>query len=224
MLDVATGPAPDMFEQGAHVQVLSQGTLYAQRAARLYRAYRDHPSLEELPADERRRIERTILRRSLEEVWADTQAYWRQRDPTELQKAARDPRHRMALTFRWYLGMTSRWARTGEADRQRDFQIWCGPSMGLFNDWVRGSWLEPLSARTVVDVAYAVLHGAAALQRVNIARTLLAGKVRLPDAMSSPGPGPAPPSRPRSDSLITAYPIRMFSISRGQLLTAPPLV
>ena len=189
--DVATGPAPDMFELGAHVQVLSRGSLYAQRASRLHRIYKECDGLDSIPEIERSRLERTIFRRPLSEVWADTEAYWAQRDARELEKARRDPRHQMALTFRWYLGMTSRWARTGDKSRQRDFQIWCGPSMGLFNDWVADSHLEDLDNRLVAEVARSLLHGAASLRRVILARTLLAGKVLLPPGLENVRPTPA---------------------------------
>jgi trans-AT polyketide synthase/acyltransferase/oxidoreductase domain-containing protein len=30
----------------------------------------------------------------------------------------------------------------GDETRRMDYQIWCGPAMGAFNDWVRGSFLE----------------------------------------------------------------------------------
>ena len=172
MADVATGPAPDMFEIGAHVQVLSRGSMYAQRAGRLYDLYKRYPSMEEIPTKDREKIEKTIFKRSLSDVWDGTRSYWSERDPGEVERAEKDPRHKMALTFRWYLGMTSRWARLGEADRKRDFQIWCGPSMGSFNDWVSGTWLEALESRSVVDIADAILHGAAALRRVEAARAL----------------------------------------------------
>lgn len=185
MADVATGPAPDMFEIGAHVQVLSRGSMYAQRAGRLYDLYKSCPSMDDIPDKDRAKIEKTIFQASLEEVWANTQAYWADRDPRELERAESDPRHKMALTFRWYLGMTSRWARTGQEDRKRDFQIWCGPSMGLFNDWVRGTWLEPLDARNVTAIAEAMLTGAAALRRVELARSM---GVSLPPGCDSPEP------------------------------------
>ena len=48
----------------------------------------------------------------------------------------------MALVFRWYLGKSSHWANSGEAHRKIDFQIWAGPAIGAFNEWVRGSHLE----------------------------------------------------------------------------------
>ena len=185
MADVATGPAPDMFEIGAHVQVLSRGSMYAQRAGRLHDLYKRFGSMEEIPTKDREKIEKTIFKRSFDEVWEGTRAYWSERDPAEVERAERDGRHKMALTFRWYLGMTSRWARTGDADRKRDYQIWCGPSMGSFNDWVRGTWLEPLEARRVVDIANAILHGAASLRRVEAARAL---GVNVPTAADHPAP------------------------------------
>jgi hypothetical protein len=117
-------------------------------------------------------------------VWEGTRAYWAERDPKQVERADKDPRHQMALTFRWYLGMTSRWARVGDDDRKRDFQVWCGPAMGGFNDWVAGSALAPVDARTVTGIAGALMHGAAALARVQVARAhgvpLPAGIGRVP--------------------------------------------
>ena len=58
----------------------------------------------------------------------------------------------------------------GDADRVKDYQIWCGPSMGAFNSWVNGSWLEPLSERHVEVLAHTLLHGTLILQRLRQAR------------------------------------------------------
>jgi len=185
MADVATGPAPDMFEMGAHVQVLSRGSMYAQRASRLHDLYKRYPSMDDIPTKDREKIEKTFFKRTFADVWEGTREYWAGRDPAEVERAEKDPRHKMALTFRWYLGMTSRWARMGDSDRKRDFQIWCGPSMGLFNDWVRGTWLEPLEARKVVDIANAIMHGAAAVRRVELAR---AAGVVVPTSADHPAP------------------------------------
>ena len=43
----------------------------------------------------------------------------------------------MALVFRWYLGMSSRWAIEGSVERRSDYQIWCGPAQGLSTDGCR---------------------------------------------------------------------------------------
>jgi PfaD family protein len=170
--DVTMGPAPDMFEIGAQVQVLARGTMYAQRAAKLHEIYKGYANIEDIPSADREKIEKQIFQRPLAEVWRETEAFWAARDPREVDRANRDGRHKMALCFRWYLGLSSRWARVGDTSRKRDYQIWCGPAMGLFNDWVRGSWLEPLPARTVVSVADAMLHGACVAMRVSLAETV----------------------------------------------------
>jgi hypothetical protein len=72
----------------------------------------------------------------------------------------------MALIFRWYLGLSSRWASSGQVGREMDYQIWCGPAMGSFNDWVKGSYLETPNARRVADVADRIMTGAAYLYRL----------------------------------------------------------
>ncbi len=186
--DVAEGPAPDMFEIGAQVQVLSRGTMYAQRATRLYELYRAYDGLDAIPAADRAKIEKQVFQRPLAEVWAETEAYWRARDVREVERAAREPRHQMALTFRWYLGMSSRWGRVGDPARKRDYQVWCGPAMGLFNDWVRGSSLEPVAQRGVVTIGEALLRGAVGAMRVQAAR---AAGIPLPSGADTLRPGRA---------------------------------
>ncbi len=163
--DVAMAPAADMFELGAQVQVLRRGTLFAARARRLRELYHSHASLEEIPAAERARLEREIFLLPLETVLEQTGRFWAARDPRQNERAARDPKHRMALCFRWYLGQSSRWAIADEPERRADYQIWCGPAMGAFNDWVRGSFLEDPVRRTVAQIGRNLLEGAIAVTR-----------------------------------------------------------
>ncbi|MEM6321731.1 MAG: 2-nitropropane dioxygenase, partial [Bacteroidota bacterium] len=51
-------------------------------------------------------------------------------------------------------------------DRKMDFQIWCGPAMGAFNNWVKDTYLENYENRQAVDVAENIMTGAAYLYRV----------------------------------------------------------
>ncbi len=169
--DVTMAPAADMFEMGVKLQVLKRGTMFPMRAHRLYDLYLAHGGLEDIPADERKNLESTIFRTSLDDVWTETRRFWEQRDPAQVERAGRDPKHRMALVFRWYLGMSSRWANRGEPGREIDYQVWCGPAMGAFNEWVRGSCLEPWEGRRVVSVALNMLHGAAIMIRANALRS-----------------------------------------------------
>ncbi len=165
LADMTMCPSADMFELGVKVQVLKRGTMFAARADRLYALYTKFNSLEEIPQDEIDRLEKQIFRRSLAEVWNDTRSFFEVRNPAEAERAERDPKHKMALVFRSYLGLSSRWPIDGTVDRRLDYQIWCGPAMGAFNDWVNGSFLEAPENRTVVQVARNLLEGAAYVTR-----------------------------------------------------------
>jgi len=169
--DVIMAPAADMFELGVKVQVLRRGTMFGVRALRLYEVYLQYPSLEAMPEEARERLERETLGTTCETAWNEVRTYFQQRDPAELQRAEQDPHHRMALIFRWYLGLASRWAINGEPQRRPDYQIWCGPAMGAFNSWVKGSFLEQPENRSVVQIALNLLEGAAVIARAQQLRS-----------------------------------------------------
>jgi trans-AT polyketide synthase/acyltransferase/oxidoreductase domain-containing protein len=130
------------------------------------------PGLDEIPGVVRQRLEKDIFRASLAEVWTMTRAYWAARDGEIVTRAEADPKVKMALVFRWYLGMGSRWATSGEAARSVDYQIWCGPAMGAFNAWAAGSFLEEPAARGVVQIARNLMEGAAVITRGQQLRAL----------------------------------------------------
>lgn len=175
--DVAMAPAADMFEMGVKVQVLKRGTMFAMRAAKLYELYRNYNSMQELPPADRAMLEKNLFRASLDDIWKSTEEFFQNRDPSQIERARKDPKHQMALVFRWYLGLSSRWANSGEPTRKLDYQVWCGPAMGAFNEWVKGSFLEKPANRDVVSVALNILYGSAVLTRSNMLRNQ---GVRLP--------------------------------------------
>jgi PfaD family protein len=171
MADVMMAPAADMFELGVRVQVLRRGTMFGPRAARLYEVYTAHDSIEAIPPAERAQLEAQIFRMPMAEVWEDTKRFFQKRDPREIDKGEADPKHKLALICRWYLGRASRWAIDGDASRRADYQIWCGPAMGAFNEWARGSFLATAEERGVVQIALNLLEGAAVVTRAQQLRT-----------------------------------------------------
>jgi PfaD family protein len=168
--DVIMAPAADMFEMGVSVQVLKRGTMFPMRAAKLYDMYRSHDGLENIPGPERDKLEKTLFLAPLADIWRDTRAFFLQRDPRQVERAERDPKHLMALVFRWYLGQAAHWAKDGTSTRTMDYQVWCGPAMGAFNEWTAGSFLAAPEQRRVATVARNLLFGAALLTRANILR------------------------------------------------------
>ncbi len=168
--DLSMAPAADMFEMGVTVQVLKRGTMFAMRAARLYELYRSYESMTDIPAVEREKLEKTVFMAPMEQIWNQTRSFFLQRDSRQVERAERDSKHKMALVFRWYLGQSANWAKAGEPDRKIDYQIWCGPAIGAFNEWTKGTTLEDPANRHVSNVADAIMKGAAEISRSNIIR------------------------------------------------------
>ena len=165
--DVIMAPSADMFELGVKVQVLKRGTMFALRAAKLYELYTRYGNYAEIPASQRDILQRDFFRCTFQEEWQQTKAFFVQRDPKQIEIAERNPKHMMALVFRSYLGRSSTWANKGDVSRKIDYQIWCGPSMGAFNQWSKGTFLENRQNRKTVTVAMNLMFGAAVATRVN---------------------------------------------------------
>ena len=165
--DITMAPSGDMFEMGVKVQVVKRGTMFSIRAEKLFKLYRQFDSIDALPADERSKLETTVFKAPLLRVWQQTRNYFAVRDPRQVEKAEADPKYKLALVFRWYLGQSPVWANQGDVARKIDYQIWCGPAMGAFNEWVKGSCLDAPGNRKVVSVAMNILFGAAVLMRTN---------------------------------------------------------
>ncbi len=191
--DVTMAPAADMFEMGVNVQVLKRGTMFPMRAARLYELYRTYDGIESIPPAEREKLEKSVFQATFTDIWRDTRQFFLTRDPRQVERAEREPKHLMALLFRWYLGQAAHWAKDGAANRTMDYQIWCGPAMGTFNEWTAGSFLEAPEQRRVATVARALLYGAALVTRGNFIRFQ---NIRLPAAFTI---------EPLEDRLIKEY-------------------
>lgn len=170
--DTDYAPAGDMFELGAKVQVLKKGVLFPSRAQKLYELYRRHGSLSEIDPRTRNQIETKYFKRSFDEVWAETRAHFLEHRPVALDEAERSPKQKMALVFRWYFAYSSRLALQGDADNKVDFQIHCGPALGAFNEWVKGTDLEDWRSRHVDVIASRLLHETATLMATRIGRYL----------------------------------------------------
>jgi trans-AT polyketide synthase/acyltransferase/oxidoreductase domain-containing protein len=159
--DTDYAPAGDMFELGAKVQVLKKGVLFPARAAKLLDLYRQYASIEELGPQTRTQLEERIFRRSFEEVWQETRSYYARVQPSEIDKAERNPKQKMALIFKWYFSHSTRLAMCGSVGQRVDYQVHCGPAMGAFNRWARGSEIECWRQRRVADIGERIMRGAA---------------------------------------------------------------
>ncbi|WP_437595495.1 ACP S-malonyltransferase [Sorangium sp. So ce590] len=168
--DTAYAPAGDLFELGGRVQVLKRGVLFPARANRLYELYRHYPSLDALDGRTRDQLEKHYFRCDLDEVWRDALSLRLRTRPAEAARAERDPRHRMALVFRRYFTHSSELARRGDEEHRVNYQVHCGPAMGAFNQWAKGTDLEDWRNRHVDVIAERLMRASADLldQRMRV--------------------------------------------------------
>jgi len=160
--DTEYAPAGDMFEIGAQVQVLKKSVFFPARANKLYSLYRHHESLDDIPERTRRQLETTFFKKTFDQIWEETRAFFRSSNMEhEVTKAEANPKHKMALVFRWYFAYSTRIAMEGKGDDRVNYQIQTGPALGSFNQWVKGTALEPWTARHVDDIAVRLMDAAA---------------------------------------------------------------
>ena len=169
--DVTMAPSADMFDEGVKLQVLKRGTMFPARAKKLYDIFIKYPSLDTIPQKEVEELEKTIFKRPLSTVWEKTvRFYTRLGDKEKVEQAEINPKLKMSLVFRWYLGKSSIWAQHGKQERSADFQIWCGPCIGSYNEFVAGTALDPKvlgDFPCVIQQNLHLLRGACYLSRLS---------------------------------------------------------
>ena len=171
--DTDYAPAGDMFEFGAKVQVVKKGTLFAARANKLHELWRCFDSIDEISEKDRQRVTEKYFKRSFEAVYEEVRRYYGSgsgNNMQQIEKAERDPKHNMALIFRWYFAHSNRLALEGDAAHRVDYQIHCGPAMGAFNRWVAGSQMANWKNRHVDQIAQLMMQETASYLSENLVR------------------------------------------------------
>lgn len=158
--DTDYAPAGDMFELGAKVQVLRKGLFFPARANKLYSLYRQYNSLDEIDAQTKMQIEDRYFRRSFHEVYEDLISFYPAED---IERAESNPKQKMALIFKWYLHNSTNLALNGSQESKVDYQIYCGPALGAFNQWVKGTHLEDWRNRHVDEIGKKLMAETACL-------------------------------------------------------------
>src|SRR5690625_2851305 len=168
--DTGYAPAGDTMEYGTQVQVLRKGVLFPPRANKLYELYKSHAALDEIDAETAEQVQRRYLKKRFGEVFAELRTSL---PVEEIERAERDPKHKMALVFRWYFEHALGQALSGSSEGRVDFQVHCGPALGSFNQWVKGTELEVWQRRHVADINLRILREAADLltRRLNAVAT-----------------------------------------------------
>lgn len=145
------------------MQAVRKGLFFPARANKLYELYMRHGSIDDLDVRTRTMLEEKYFKRSIDAVWRETREHLARRYPERLADVEGNPKQRMARIFRWYFVHSTRLAMSGSTEQRVDYQVHCGPAMGAFNAWVKGTPLEPWHQRRVAVVAEHLLRGTAEL-------------------------------------------------------------
>ncbi len=164
--DTEYAPAGEMFEMGAKIQVLKKGLFFPARANKLHDLYRQYNSLDEIDEKTKQQLQEKYFKRSFEEVYEQIKTTC---PPQELKRAERTPKYKMALLFKWYFHRCFDWALDGAESYKVDYQIYCGPALGSFNQWVKGTAVENWRDRHVDQIGEMLLKETANLlnQRIH---------------------------------------------------------
>jgi trans-AT polyketide synthase/acyltransferase/oxidoreductase domain-containing protein len=169
--DTDYAPAGDMFEIGAKVQVLRRGVFFPARANKLFSLYQQFSSLDDIPAATRQQLQERYFKRTFEQIWNDVRQYLsaggRQ---DEIMQIEANPKQKMARVFKWYFAHTTRLALSGDESNKVDFQVHTGPSLGSFNQWLKGTDLESWRNRHVDDIAERLMTATADLLSTTYSR------------------------------------------------------
>mmetsp|Transcript_13393 Transcript_13393/g.6546 ORF Transcript_13393/g.6546 Transcript_13393/m.6546 type:complete len:457 (+) Transcript_13393:1307-2677(+) len=161
--DTDYAPAGDMFEIGAKIQVLKKGLFFSARANKLYGLYKQYNSLDGIDEKTKTQLEKTYFKRSFDDIYKDVKDFFSKRDPKQIEKAEQNPKHKMALIFRWYFGYTLRAAMEGNEEDRVNFQVHTGPALGSFNRWVKGTDLEDWKNRHVDAIGKKLMNATSEL-------------------------------------------------------------
>ena len=169
--DTTYAPSGDMFEIGARIQVLKKGMLFPARANKLYALYNQYNSLEDMPVNMLEQLEKNYFKKQIQHVWDETKIHKRNKGANiDIQDAEKNPRHKMALVFRWYFGYTNRLTFEGKASEKVNFQIHTGPALGAFNQWVKGTSLVSWKNRHADKIAILLMESAAQILKASMSK------------------------------------------------------
>jgi trans-AT polyketide synthase, acyltransferase and oxidoreductase domains len=158
--DTDYAPAGDMFELGAKVQVMKRGVFFPARANKLFEMYRKYSSVEEIDEKTKKMLEEKYFKRSFEDIYAEMILSLSPVDKVRLEAI---PKQKLALIFKWYFAYSTRIALEGVPGHEVDYQVQCGPALGAFNQWIKGTPLEDWRNRRVDQIGEKLMHETADL-------------------------------------------------------------
>ncbi|WP_340201865.1 ACP S-malonyltransferase [Ascidiimonas sp. W6] len=161
--DIEFAPSFNQFEIGGKIKTLRKGVFFPARANILYDLYKNNQSILDIDEKTKEKLENRYFGKSLDEVWHEAQSCICFNNTSLIKKAENNPKYKMALIFRWYSwkGWTS--AINGDHAHKVNYQIFCSPALGAFNQWVSNTEMEKWDERSSSSIAEKIMIEATVL-------------------------------------------------------------
>lgn len=156
--DMAYVPSLELFELGGKAQVLKKGLFFSARANKLYELYRNTGSIAQLDSKTKSQLEDKYFGQPMTDV---LEICKRGMSAEERAAVQGDSKQQLAAVFKWYIAKGKASAIAGESGNKVNYSIMCGPAMGAFNQWVKGTPLEAWRHRRAGEIAVKMMNGAA---------------------------------------------------------------
>lgn len=156
--DMAYVPSLELFELGGKAQVLKKGLFFSARANKLYELYRNTGSIAQLDSKTKSQLEDKYFGQPMTDV---LEICKRGMSAEERAAVQGDSKQQLAAVFKWYIARGKASAIAGESGNKVNYSIMCGPAMGAFNQWVKGTQLEAWRHRRAGEIAIKMMNGAA---------------------------------------------------------------
>ncbi|AZS14164.1 ACP S-malonyltransferase [Paenibacillus lutimineralis] len=163
--DMAYVPSAELFELGGKAQVVKKGLFFSARANKLYELYRNLSSIGQLDPKTKSQLEEKYFGRTITSILEECK---RDMPAEELASLNSDSKQQLAAVFKWYIENSKKSAIAGETGNKVNYSIMCGPSVGAFNQWVKGTALEAWRNRKVAIIGAKLMEEAATIVRGEI--------------------------------------------------------
>lgn len=150
--DVKTAPCTELFEFGRKISVLNKGSIFVNRARKLYDLWKEYKTLESLSTEQRAALVE-YFPNGIESVLEKLQS----------NVTAVDPEMEWTLLVKHYLQ-----SATNQNAVLKDWCITCGPDIGALNSWLSKDKPTPWQDRHVDKLALHLLDAAHKLLNARI--------------------------------------------------------
>ncbi|MFS0762814.1 ACP S-malonyltransferase [Peribacillus phoenicis] len=139
--DTSYVPSANDLEVRGQTQVVKKGVFFPARANKLYDLLKQYKNISDMDSKTKEMIEKKYLNEGIQTILRYEEQVSTDNRPTS--------NNTMQTILKFYLNNTVQLAINGESSQKVNFNIYCGPALGAFNRWVKGTELEEWNNRHI---------------------------------------------------------------------------